>query len=236
MALQFKALLFIFSLIPFSLSSPQFMSLSHNETISCNLSNATNECCICLKSEFETLNETEFKGFFGFYCQHSSINICTDCWFGMLHRYGINTKCPLCRACKPAHTNQKISPYIVIQPGYHDQNNHTQAVLPAWKRTKQRCDISNGCLALWLRGTYNVFCCLYCTCICCDDGDCDMLYIILCSPLVIAGSVCCSASFCVTTMTSMTLSICCCADCCHVCFPKSGCRPLCIRTCIDCCL
>eukprot|EP01084_Bolivina_argentea_P158099 275447_1 len=71
--------------------------------------NDTDTCCICLTdSPFSTINETEFKHKFKFYCSHASINVCRLCWMNMLIKGDpIQLRCPLCRA-KANKTVKKV--------------------------------------------------------------------------------------------------------------------------------
>ena len=193
------------------------------------------ECCICLDSTSSFLNESEFIKAFGFYCRHSSNNVCIDCWNRLLYRHGNKTKCPLCRACKLSETGPNL-PYgladdddenIGSQPGYDSQQNRSML-----SRIRQRIDLKNGLIGQYLRNTFESMKCMFC------NWDlpktrANAFECAMCCPAFTVIAVTCSAIRCAETTLVLTISCCCCFDCWHCCFPQWKCRSKCKDWLID---
>ena len=206
------------------------------QIISDDNSTIDRECCVCLEETWSSLNESEFQRIFGFCCVHSSNNVCLDCWTNLLYRHGNRTKCPLCRACKPSETGPNL-PYgleedddigarprnAVIQPGYVARNDEDVC-----QRILRPFDIDNGIVALFVRQSFNLLHFVTASWLECIFES-DVFTYILCCPLFVTSTMCLSTGVYVTDCACLSCTLCCCMDCCHVCFPELHWREYCLK-------
>ena len=195
------------------------------------------ECCVCLDSTSSFLNESQFIKAFGFYCLHSSNNVCIDCWNRLLYRHGNRTKCPLCRACKLSENGPNL-PYGLeeleeraprvqfMQPGYAANENET-----IWQTICRRMDITNGCIAFYVRESLDLFMILNFHWCFCDNHVISDVNACIVFPVLAAASITFTIGLCATTSTNLIASCCCFCDCCHLCFPEWELRRYCLDEC-----
>ena len=128
-------------------------------------------------------------------------------------------RCPICGA----HIDNAIlnAPFATgpSQPGYAEETESGSD--SCCDRVQGRIDITNGCVGHFVYGEWNFLKWFWCGQIQEGFQDCGA-YAVCCTRIILAVPVTSVIVGCVTT--SLSVSMCCCVDCCYICFPEQNWR------------
>eukprot|EP00483_Globobulimina_turgida_P011648 UN11670 len=112
----------------------------YTTNITCgNYSNSTmGHCCVCMREKpFPTINGSEFRQRFKFYCSHASTEICRTCWIDLFNRTQQLKKCPFNSHghhiinIPYGDTQRNFNPLIYIEMQRSDQIKTTVGIILA---------------------------------------------------------------------------------------------------------